>query len=160
MKQRFSILSFVLAIFLLLPASMSVAASADEVALSFIEKYGIGNNLAALSYQIASNTQTYKIISNKVGELKAQELVKSEINKLVPSYQNQWNKILSSSYAEVFSLEKLQSLLDEGPASKYSGEVKEKQKEIGSLVHVKSKDLLNELLTKALGSALSKLPPE
>ncbi len=137
-----------------------MAASSEDIALTLIQKYRFGQNLAPISYQVASQTQTYRMIVNKVGEQKAQSIVKSEIDKLIPKYQNQWNKNLASSYAQVISPEKLQSLVEEGPSSKYSGELKTRQSEIGPLMQSKSTGLLNEMLTKAMASAFSQITPK
>jgi hypothetical protein len=52
------------------------------------------------------------------------------------------------------SAEKLQSLLHEGPSSKYADELKAKQGEIGKIMQSKSTDLLNEFVKKAMDSAL------
>ncbi len=137
-----------------------LAATSEELAFSLVEKYGFGGNLQNISYQAASQTQTYKMMVNKVGEQKTQSLVKSEVDKLIPSYQKQWNKNLASSYAQVLNAEKLQSLLDAGPSSKYASDLKAKQGEIGKIMQSKSTGLLNELLTKATNSAFKKITPK
>ena len=142
-------------IFLSLVSTISVAASSEDIALTLIQKYRFGQNLTWISYQVASQTQTYRMIVNKVGEQKAQSLVKTEIDKIILEYQNQWNKNLASSYAQIISADKLQSIVDEGPSSKYSGELKAKQSEIYPLMQSKSASLLNELLAKAMASAFS-----
>ncbi len=134
-------------------STIATAASSNEIALSLIQKYGFGRNLTGISYQAAMQTQTYKMIVNKAGDKKAESIVKGEIDKLVPSYQSQWNKNLAASYAQVLSAEKLQSLLDEGPSSKYADELKAKQGEIGKIMQSKSTGLLNEFVTKAMDSA-------
>ncbi|MES2355433.1 MAG: hypothetical protein V4568_13745 [Pseudomonadota bacterium] len=143
-----------------LVSTIAAAASAEEIALNLIQKYHVGQNLTAISYQAASQTETYRIIVNKVGEQKAQSIVKSEIDKLIPEYQNQWNKHLASSHAQVISPEKLQSLVDEDSLSKYSGELKARQGEIGPLMQSKSTGLLKELLTKAMTAAFNQIVPK
>jgi hypothetical protein len=137
-------------------STSATGATSNEIALSLIQKYGFGRNLTNISYQAAMQTQTYKMIVNKVGEKKAESAVKGEIDKLLPSYQSQWNKNLAASYSQVISAEKLQSLLNEGPSSKYADELKAKQGEIGTLMQSKSTGLLNEFITKAMDSALKR----
>jgi hypothetical protein len=110
-----------------------------------------------IGYQVAAQTQTYKIIVNKVGEPRAKTLVRSEIDKVIPQYQPKWDQNLASAYAHIISTEKLQLLVDEGPTSKYSGELKAKQNEIGPLMQSKSTGLLNEMLTKAMTSAFNRI---
>jgi len=143
-----------------LASTISVAANSEDIALTLVEKYRFGQNLAPISYQAASQTQTYQMIVNKVGEQKAKTIVKSEIDKVIPKYQGQWNKNLASAYAQVISPEKLQFLVDEGPSSKYSGDLKAKQNEIGPLMQSKSTALLNEMLIKAMTSAFNQIAPK
>lgn len=133
-----------------------LAATPEELALSLVEKYGFGGNLKNISYQAASQTQTYKMMVSKIGEQKTQSLVKNEVDKLIPKHQKEWNKNLAASYAQVLNAEKLQSLLDAGPSSKYADDLKAKQGEIGNIMQSKSSGLLNELLTKATDSAFKK----
>lgn len=144
-------------VLLSLVSTISVAANSEDIALTLVQKYRFGQNLASISYQAASQIQTYRMIVNKVGEQKAQTIVKSEIDKVIPEYQGQWNKNLASAYAQVISPEKLQSLVDEGPSSKYSSDLKAKQNEIGPLMQSKSTGLLNEMLTKAMTSSLNQI---
>ena len=132
MKKFISYALIVLSLF----STIATAASAEEIALTLVQKYRFGENLRAISYQAATQTHTYRMIVNEVGEQKAQSMVKREIDKVVPDYQNQWNKNLASSYAQVISVEKLQSLVDEGPSSKYSSELKAKQNEIREPLYV------------------------
>ncbi|MGQ2964418.1 hypothetical protein [Methylophilus sp.] len=137
-----------------------IAADSEEIALKLVQKYHFGQNLALISYQVSAQTQTYKMIVNKVGEQKAQALVRSEIDKVIPQYQQKWDQNLASAYAQVINAEKLQSLMDEGPSSKYSGELKARQNEIGPLMQSKSTELLNEMLTKAMTSAFNQIVPK
>ncbi|MDT7848403.1 hypothetical protein Q9292_02170 [Methylophilus sp. VKM B-3414] len=153
------IISYALVV-LSLVSTIAVAATSEDIALTLVQKYRFGQNLPAISYQVASQTQTYRMIVNKVGEQKAQSMVRSEIDKVIPDYQNQWDKNLASSYAQVISADKLQSLVDEGPSSKYSSELKTKQGEIGPLMQAKSTGLLNEMLIKAMTSAFNQIVPK
>jgi Skp family chaperone for outer membrane proteins len=140
-----------------LSSTVSIATSAEDVALTLVQKYSLGQRLTPISYEYATQSQTYRMIINKVGEENAKNIVNTEIDKLVPEYQEQWNTYLASSYAEVLSVEKLQSLVDKGSLSEYSTEFKEKGEEIGQLMYSKSYDLLTDLMTKALIAAFDKM---
>ena len=153
-------ITFVTLIILSILSAVVYANTSEDIALKLVEKYHFGQNLSAISYQVASQTQTYRMIVDKVGEQKAQSIVKSEINKGVSNYQKQWNKNLASSYAQIISIEKLQSLVNEGRSSQYSSEFKSKQNEIGLLMQSKSKSLLNEFVTKALNAAFNQTVPK
>lgn len=132
------------------------AAGSEEIALKLVEQYRFGENLRGISYQVATQTHTYGMIVEKVGEQKAKSMVREEIDKIISEYQPRWNKNLAFAYSQFISFDKLQSLLDEGPASKYASELKSKQSEIGPVMQTKSTTLLNEMLTKAMTSALTK----
>lgn len=143
--------------FTLISSSFSFAVDSEDIALAFVQKYNLGQKLTPVSYQYSTFSQIYRAIVNKVGEENAKRIVNSEIDKLIPDYQNQWNINLASSYAEVIGTEKLQSLFDEGSSSQYSGELIEKQQKIGELMMEKSTDLLNEIMTKALIAASNQM---
>lgn len=132
------------------------AATPEAIALQLVEKYRFGENLRSMSYQSATLTQTYGMIVEKLGEQQAKSIIKQEIDKLIPEYQPQWNKNLAFCYSQFISVDKLQSILDEGPASQHSNEIRSKLNEIGPLMQAKSAGILNELLTKAITSALTK----
>ena len=51
------------------------ANTSQDVALKLVEKYCLGQNLSAISYQVASQTQTYQMIVNKLGQQKAQSTI-------------------------------------------------------------------------------------
>jgi hypothetical protein len=58
------------------------AASSSEIALSLIQKYGFGRNLTSISYQTALQTQTYKMITKKLGNKKLSLLLKVKLANL------------------------------------------------------------------------------
>jgi hypothetical protein len=103
-----------------------------------VKKFDLGKNLVSMSYLVAFNTQTYKMIASDVGETKAQALVKSEINVLLPKYQEQWNQNLAATYTLFFNDTELDSLKNEGQSSKYFSKVKKKQNDIGVNMQQKS----------------------
>lgn len=150
--KRVILVSLIILSFL---SAVACANTSQDVALKLVEKYRLGQNLSAISYQVASQTQTYQIIVNELGQQKGRSTVEAEIDKLIPSYKNQWNKNLASSYVEIISVEKLQSLVDEGRSSQYSNELKLKQNQIGPLMQSRSQTLINELVTKALNAAFN-----
>jgi hypothetical protein len=132
----------------------------DNAALTMVKKFGLGKNLVSMSYLVAFNTQTYKIITSDIGETKAQALVKSEINVLLPKYQEQWNQNLAATYTLFFNDTELDSLKNEGQSSKYFSKVKEEQNDIGANMQQKSNELLQALVSEAMLAAFSKTVPE
>jgi hypothetical protein len=143
-----------------LVTSTAYAASPEDVAMTFVQQYHFGQNLPVISYLTATRTQTYAMIVKELGEQKAQSLVKGEIDKVLPAYQNQWDANLAASYAQVFSKEQLQSLVDEGKASRYLGDLKSKQSDVGALMQAKSTGLLKELVSKAMLAAFLQTVPK
>jgi len=131
--------------------------SSEDIALALVHKYNMGKGLTPMSYHFASQSPFYRMITNKVGEDNAKNIINKEVDNLVPEYQTQWDKYLASSIAEVLSAEKIKSLLDKGSLSEYSIEFEEKGKEIKELMDSKSYDLLIDLMTKAMISANDKM---
>jgi len=131
--------------------------SSKDIALALVHKYNLGKNLTPISYYFATQSPFYGMISNKVGEENAKNIINNEVDKLVPEYQDQWDKYLASSIAEVLSADKLQSILDKGSSSEHLIEFEEKGKEIEKLMDSKSYDLLIDLMTKAMIAANDKM---
>jgi len=134
-----------------------VSVSSEDVGLALVHKYNLGKGLTPISYHFATQSPFYEMISNKVGEENAKNIINKEVDKLVPEYQEQWDKYLASSISTVLSADKLQSLLDKGSSSEYSVEFEEKGKEIEQLMDSKSYDLLIDLMTKAMIAANDKM---
>lgn len=142
-------------LFLLFPI-LVIANEPNPIALEMIKKFGFADNLAQVSYQIAENSEPYKTIVRRVGESRAELLVKAEINALLPQYHKQWEEKLATSYAEAFSGVELNSLNNEGPISRYYPQIRIRQKQINYSMQSKSQDLLQDLLSKAMQAALTK----
>jgi hypothetical protein len=134
-----------------------VGVSSEDVALALVHKYNLGKGLTPISYHFATQSPFYGMISNKVGEENAKNIINKEVDNLVPEYQEQWNKYLASSIAEVLTVDKIKSLLDKGPLSEYSVEFEEKGNEIDKRMDSKSYDLLIDLMTKAMIAANDKM---
>lgn len=154
MKTIFAAILMVLASLSTTAYATGTGTSVSDVALQLVEKYRFGENLRGMSYEVSARTETYGMIVAKVGEQKAKQRVHQEIDKLIPEYQPQWNRNLAQAYAHYMSVEKLQSIVDEGQRSQYSDEFRAKQNDIGALMQSKSTGLLNDLLTKAMTTAL------
>lgn len=137
--------------------SAPVEVISEDVSLALVHRYNLGRDLTPISYHFATQSPFYGMISNKVGEENAKNIINKEVDNLVPEYQAQWNKYLASSIAEVLSADKLKSLLDKGSSSEYYAEFEEKQKEINRIMDSKSYDLLIDLMTKAMITANDKM---
>jgi predicted house-cleaning noncanonical NTP pyrophosphatase (MazG superfamily) len=134
-----------------------IEVTSEDVSLVLVHKYNLGRTLTPISYHFATQSPFYGMISNKVGEENAKNIINKEVDNLVPKYQDRWDKYLASSIAEVLSADKLKSLLNKGSSSEYYAEFKEKEKEIHKLMDSKSYDLLIDLMTKAMIAANDKM---
>ena len=121
-----------------------------QAASELVTKQGMGRNLLPMAFSIASRTQTFVMISGKVGGPAATAALRAQLEKLQPKYEPTWNANLAAAYAENFAPEELESLAKEGRASKYFRKVTEKQGAVGVSMQAKSSKLLNDFTTEAL----------
>lgn len=135
-----------------LPSVNSIAAQ-DDAALLLITKQGLGNNLASIGLGTAFRTVTYATIAKELGEAKARELIKNELDRLLPAYQKRWNKNLALSYAEFLTPEELASVANEGKSSRYFSKFQSKQADVGTSMQAKSTSILSEFVSEVLKSA-------
>lgn len=131
--------------------------TSEDAALRFVTTHHIGGNLPSMALAVATRTQTFAMLSNKLGTAEARQLVEQEIAALVPQYQGQWDKNLASAYARHFSGEELASLTAEGPRSRYAAKLATMQKTLGDDMRTASQPMLTEMLGVALKNALSKV---
>lgn len=95
----------------------------------------------------------------EVGAEKAQLIVKQEIDKLVPSYLEHYNNLTAVVLVETLSSESLQALKNTGETTPHKGDKNILEVEKAKIAAQKVQVILNQLLTKAMGSAFSKVVP-
>jgi hypothetical protein len=155
MKSHVIAASLVTLLSLNLPISNCIAAQ-DDAALLLVTKQGLGNNLSSIGTATAFRTVTYTTIAKALGEVKARELIKSELDRLLPAYQKRWNRNLALSYAEFLTPEELALVANEGKSSKYFSKFQSKQAEVGTSMQARSTSVLTEFVSEVLKSAQAK----
>jgi hypothetical protein len=143
-------------IFILL-FSENAFASPETDAVNFVEELHLGKNLYNMSNAVVRKSQTYQIITSKIGKIAAEKLVDKELRASINQYQSEWNKNLALSYLEYFTPSELNSLAQEKMKSKYFNKMKNKQKEVGVSMQKKSQDLLIKITSQALNKSLSQI---
>jgi hypothetical protein len=151
------VLHTVIAILLLVIVSISEtqAAETNDVALSMVNKLALGKDLPLISFQAAITNVTYRMMDQKVGEAKARSLIQEEIIRLLPKYQEQWDKSLAVAYAKLFSPEELQSLAEKKEASEYFRKLSEKRLAVRQSIQSTLKTLLSGFVTEATSGAFT-----
>lgn len=143
----------------LLSGALGLAAASEVVALDMVKRLRLGDNLGALGFQVASKSQTYRIITQSVGPDKARTLVTEELERAKPKYQEQWDKNLAASYAPLFTTDELQSIGERQRQSPHFNKFLSKQNEVGSAMQAKSSDLLKQYVTEAMTNAFRRITP-
>ena len=133
----------------------SAAVPSDDPALALVQRFNMGAGLESLANQVAHATTTFAVIVQKHGPSEAEKLVKTEISKATPSYQSRWNQNLALIYAKHFSPEELRSLATLGTGSPYADKFKSTHATVGAEMRSASSQLLQQLVTEALASALN-----
>ncbi len=125
-----------------------------------VENLRLGDNISGMSYRYAARTPAYRSIVRSVGLDQAAVLVKEEIRRIRPKYQEQWNRNLAAAYAESFAPDEIESIAVMGRASPYAANLSTKRNEVGRSMQEKSTGLLNEILAESLKGALARVPPK
>jgi hypothetical protein len=151
------VLHAVTAILLLLIVTVceTRAAETNDVALSMVNKLALGKDLPLMSFQAAITNVTYRMIDQKVGEAKARSLIQEEIIRLLPKYQEQWDKNLAVAYAKLFSPEELESLAEKQEASEYFRKLSEKRLAVRQSIQAKLKTLLSGFAREVTSGAFT-----
>ena len=128
---------------------------ASDPALAMVQGLGLGQNLEAMSVQAASSTQTYSIVSQKLGAAATDAAVRKEIAALLPSYQPQWNRNLADAYAEFLSPDELRSMATLGKSSPHFGKFMSVRSQVSPRMQEKSSALLQKLSAAALAKVFN-----
>ncbi|HQS03439.1 MAG: hypothetical protein B7Y07_05780 [Halothiobacillus sp. 24-54-40] len=121
-----------------------VASQAPDPAAALVHKFRLGSNLESMANSTAALTETYHMLSALT--------VTSEIHRLVPKYQPQWDANLAKAYAAHLSPAELQSLVQLGKSSPYVSKLKQEQPAIGTDMKTSSTPILKALVTEALSN--------
>jgi hypothetical protein len=125
-----------------------------------VKKLRLGEDLQTLGLRVASNTATYRVITQAVGAEKARSLVTEELSKARPKYQDRWDANLAASYAAHLSTEELQSMSDKQRQSPHFQKFMAKQNDVGAIMKSKSQGLLSAFVAEGLTNAFQKVAPK
>ena len=139
-------------------AQFAIAEPANPAATEFVRRQHLGDNLKMIAFATAQKTQTFAMLTSKVGVLQARELVSRELDAHAHQFEGQWNENLAKAYAQNFTSEELASLSSEGRHSKYVRKLSEKQGAVGESMQRMSTQILTDYVIAALTSAFSKIP--
>ncbi len=128
---------------------------ADDPALAMVQSLDLGQNLEAMSVQTASSTQTYLIVSQKLGVAAADAAIRKEIAALLPNYQPQWNRNLADAYAEFLSPDELRSMAMLGKSSPHFGKFMSVRSQVSPRMQASSSALLQKLSAAALAKVFN-----
>jgi hypothetical protein len=141
-------------------ANPALSESQDDKMLLIIKQVKLGNNLSGIAYQGILNTQTYRMVVNKIGEDKANEIVKKELAADLPKYQDQWDKNLASTYLHYFTPDEMESIFKDKELSPYASKYLAERQNVGKAMMEKSKALVINLNTEVLTNIFHMITPE
>ncbi|WP_426140642.1 hypothetical protein [Pseudomonas sp. DWP3-1-2] len=128
-------------------------AEVDDSAHAFVQDRHLGESLGWLGYQVASRTATFASIVEAIGKTQAQALVKDELERLQPEYQEQWDRNLAAAYAQFFSAEELRNMNSDNGAQMLANKLRAKQNDVGMDMKARSAELLKTYVSRALNNA-------
>ncbi|WP_397451779.1 hypothetical protein [Pseudomonas sp. NA-150] len=135
----------------------ALAADSSDSALAFVRQNHLGDGLPWLGYQVASRTTTFSAIVQKVGKVQAQTIVQDELQRLQPTYQEQWTRNMAQAYSESFSAAEMRQLVIGNPPKPLADKFKSAQNDVSMSMKAKSEDLLKTYVSKALLNAMTKI---
>ena len=136
----------------------AAAPEPPEGARRLVARQRLGSGLGRMAMAAATGTQTYSMLTDRLGAPEAAAVVLQEIERLVPRSQQAWDQQLASAYARHFSATELASLADRGRASPFALQAMRKQPAVGAEMHALSASLVRDLVSEALRSAWAALP--
>lgn len=137
----------------------ALAAENPDNALVFVQQHHLGDSLAWIGFQVASRTATFAAIVQKVGKVQGQTLVQNELQRLQPTYQEQWNNNLAAAYCESFTPDEMRTLNEGDVPADLAHKFQLKQKDVAMSMKAKSAEMLKVFVAKVLFNAQSTLTP-
>jgi hypothetical protein len=157
--QLTSHVRFGIASFLIFVTSVAFGQS-EEHALKMVQALRLGENLSGMIYQFAKITTTYRGIEAKLGQQKADELLRAEIAVSVPKHQGEWNRNLALAWAPLMTSDEFDSVVLEKKKSPFASKFVSMQGRAGATMKVNSEPLLKKVLTEVLTGVFEKSMPK
>lgn len=126
-----------------------------ECALEAIRTLRLGAGFQILSQQVAKSTTTYRVLQNKLGQLKADELMNAELAASIQKYQDQWDRNLAQAWGALMTCEELTSLASLKQQSSYSRKFMSLNNQAAAAMQNQSQPLLNTAVSEALTRAFT-----
>lgn len=137
------------------PVSSPSAQDLGDPGLALVDRYHLGSNLERMANAVAKGTHTYGLVAQIHGVNNASAVVTREIKKLLPTYQERWDKNLANAYSAHFSPAELRSLTQMGAHSPFADKLLTERHAVSQDMQKHSEPLLTELVTKALINAIT-----
>jgi len=128
----------------------------EASALKMVNALRLGENLSGMTYTFAKATTTYKGVEAKLGQQKADELLRAEIAVAVPKHQEQWNRNLAQAWAPLMTPAELDSVASDRQKSPFASKFASLQERAGASMKVNSEPLLKTVLTEVLRGVFEK----
>lgn len=121
------------------------AQEATDPAADFVRNFRLGSNLESMAVSTAAMTQTYATLPRMS--------VISEIRRLTPKYQDQWDANLAKAHSNHLSEKELRSLALEGQRSPHYSSLEKHKSAISADMKEMSSPILQQLVVEALSNA-------
>ena len=126
-------------------------------ASQFVEKEQIGLNLIGIAFQSARATPEFEALVQQSSQQEMEQLLKTEIFRMLPFYQPKWNRNLAWALDHHLPEAALQSLAEQGMQSDSVQVMQQQQSAIGATMRERSTGLVDELVAKVLALSQDKL---
>ena len=127
----------------------------NKAALAFVKQQQVGSTLELMGYRIAVTTTTFAGLAKKLGPDRSLAVLRDELHRASPEYQDKWDANLATAYAKFFTTSELNSLAHDGTSSPAAPKLVQMQGTVGQEMQSLSMPLLQDYVSKALTAALS-----
>lgn len=121
--------------------------------LGMINKLHLKVILFDATFRYSKKSQYYNFMKAKIGEENTEKIIKEEILKILPEYQDTWNNALASAIETVMDTQHIHDLASNGKESIYYEKYISKTKEIFDLLSEQTDGLVEEISNKAMNTS-------
>jgi hypothetical protein len=134
-------------------------ADRNQLALDMIQQMHLGNNLKALGFAAATNTETYRGVVLKKGADTARQMLIAQIEIVAPRYQARWDQNLAAAYLDYFTPDELESVFNAKSDSPYFNKFFSMQSQVGQSMQSRSTKLLTDMTAEIIAALFRQANP-
>ncbi|TFW25523.1 hypothetical protein E4L96_05455 [Massilia arenosa] len=131
-------------------------AGSQEACIGMVHGAKLGASFGEMLFQTGTQTKTYSMLANRVGNERAESMFRAEMPAVVARYQAEWNGNLARAWGQLLSDAECRSLAELGGKSPYRQRFETYTPAAAEAMRTTSGPLLQRAVSDALYSAFVK----